>query len=85
MFSQELLSLLFQVITSWQVIAVTIAIVLYLFLVAYVARLYHRPRSISLFPSKPKKKKDEAVPAAANSEDESEKEINEELGLEENG
>jgi hypothetical protein len=83
MFSKELLSLLLEVITSWQVIAVTVVIVLYLFLVTYVGRLYHRPRSISSFPSKPKKKKEEKAAAPEDGEGESEQETNDELGLEE--
>jgi hypothetical protein len=45
MFSGELASLLKEVVTSWQVIAVSVALVLYMFLVAYVARTYKRPRS----------------------------------------
>jgi hypothetical protein len=48
MSSGELISLLKQVIGSWQVIAVTVALVLYLFLVSYVARTYKRPNSLSL-------------------------------------
>jgi hypothetical protein len=45
MFSGELMGLLKQVVTSWQVIAVTVALVLYIFLVSYVGRTYKRPRS----------------------------------------
>ncbi|MDR2133793.1 MAG: hypothetical protein LBP27_01705 [Treponema sp.] len=79
-----MLSLLFGVITSWQVIAVTIVVVLYLFLVTYVGRLYHRPRFISSLPSKVKKKKEETTAAPPEgSGDESEQETNDELGLEE--
>jgi len=55
MFSQEFTELLIQVIQSWQVIAVTIALVLFINLVGYVARSYRRPRSVSK--SKPKKVK----------------------------
>jgi hypothetical protein len=55
MFSKELTELLIQVVQSWQVIAVTIALVLFMYLVGYVARSYHRPRSVSR--SKPKKVK----------------------------
>jgi hypothetical protein len=47
MFSGELMSLLKQVISSWQVIAVSAALVLYLFLVSYVARTYKRPSGSS--------------------------------------
>jgi hypothetical protein len=55
MFSKELTELLLQVIKSWQVIVVTIALVLYMCLVNYVARRYHHPHSVSK--SKPKKVK----------------------------
>jgi len=46
------------VIASWQVIAVTLVLIVYFFLVSYVARLYHprRNRSFS-FTSRPKKEK----------------------------
>jgi hypothetical protein len=55
MFSEELTHLLFQVIKSWQVIAVSIALILYLSLVSYAARAHHKPSSVSK--TKPKKKK----------------------------
>ena len=42
--TEEMLGMLIQVVTSWQVIAVTVAVLLYMALVRYVARLYHRPR-----------------------------------------
>jgi hypothetical protein len=44
MFSKEVLALLTEVITSWQVIAITVALVIYLNIVFYVSRAYHRPR-----------------------------------------
>jgi hypothetical protein len=59
MFSDELKSLLIKVITSWQVIVVTIVLVIYVFLVNYVARLYHRKRPIPM--PKPGKKKEASV------------------------
>jgi hypothetical protein len=82
MFSKEVIALLIDVVTSWQVIAVTIGVFLYMSLVVYVAKTYHRPRAISLSPSKlKKKKKEEAAPPAGEAD--SEDEINDELGLEE--
>ena len=45
---QELRELLVQVIISWQVLAVTVVVVLYLFLVSYVSALYRRPRAPSM-------------------------------------
>jgi len=54
MFSEELTKILFQVIKSWQVIAVTIVLVLYISLVGYAARAHHKPVSVSK--NKPRKK-----------------------------
>ena len=45
MFSDELKKILIEVITSWQVITVTVVLVIYIFIVNNVARLYHRRRS----------------------------------------
>ena len=83
MFSGEMMKLLFSLLKTWQVIAVTVAIVLYIFLINYVARTYHRPRFVSK--SKPKKAKPPAAekPGKADKKKTSEKESNEELGLEE--
>ena len=47
MFSGGILDLTMQLISTWQVIAVTVALVLYMFLIKYVAQPYHRPRSVS--------------------------------------
>ena len=44
MFGAEIRKLLFQVITSWQVIVVTVLLVMYIFLVNYVANIYYRQR-----------------------------------------
>ena len=57
MLSHELKDLLFQVIKSWQVLAVTVVLVLYIYLVKYVSRSYHRPR-MSKTKSRPKVKKE---------------------------
>ncbi len=54
MFSEELANLLFQVIKSWQVIAVSVVLILYMSLVGYVMRTHHKPASVSR--TKPKKK-----------------------------
>ncbi|MDR2768528.1 MAG: hypothetical protein LBB82_09425 [Treponema sp.] len=77
MFKPEMLRLLAGVISSWQVITVTIVLVLYFMLVSYVARLYHRPGALS-FSSKQKKKKPGKIPEAEINEEE-----NDELNLEE--
>lgn len=67
MFSDELKELLIQVITSWQVLAVTGAVILYSLLVSYVARLYHRPRVAK--PSTARKAKTVAKSAPEVSDD----------------
>ena len=78
MFTKELFSFLFKVITSWQIIVVTLVLIVYLNLVFYVARLYHPGRSDFSFESKPKKTKapKAAVEIPEGSDDE-------DLGLEE--
>jgi len=75
-----MMKLLFSLLKTWQVIAVTVAIVLYIFLINYVARTYRRPRFVSK--SKPKKAKPPAAEKPGKKKT-SEKESNEELGLEE--
>jgi hypothetical protein len=78
MFSKELFGFLIKVITSWQIIAVTVCLIIYFTLVSYVARLYHPRSSGSIsFNSKPKKQKKAKpaeLPESSNDED---------LGLEE--
>jgi flagellar biosynthesis/type III secretory pathway M-ring protein FliF/YscJ len=77
MFKPEILRLFAGVISSWQVIVVIIALVLYLMLVFYVARLYRRPKTFSLA-SKQKKQKPVKTPETEINEEE-----NDDLGLEE--
>jgi hypothetical protein len=78
MFKPEMLKLIVKVVSSWQVIAVTIVLVLYFMLVSYVARLHHRSKAFSLVPKKKKKQKPEKVPETEISEEESD-----DLGLDE--
>jgi hypothetical protein len=69
---QELLQLLPQVLTSWEVLAVTAVLILYFFLVFYVARLYSRPKSFFMKPKpvKPTKSKTKTkAPAEPEVED----------------
>ena len=80
MFSKEVFDLLKQVITSWQVIAVTIALVLYLFLVFHAASTYRRPR---LVPKEKKVRKKKAAAPAGPEEADPGSDVNDELGLEE--
>nr|AGS51935.1 hypothetical protein [uncultured bacterium contig00003] len=84
MFSKEFLELLTQIIKSWQVIAVTVALVIYMYIVSYVSRSYHHPRVKKV--KAPKAKKAEAAAAATGPEETQSSDSgdsNEELGLEE--
>jgi hypothetical protein len=78
-FSGDFFDLALQVIRSWQVIAVSVALVLYIFLVNYVANVYSRrkPR-----PPKPGKVDIMAEPETGEGEEVSASD-NDELGLEE--
>jgi len=58
MFSDELRNLLIQVIKSWQVIAVTIVVVLYFSLVNYASRAHKKPAFVSKIKPKKKDKKE---------------------------
>ena len=75
MFSKELTELLFQVIKSWQVIAVTIVLVLYMSLVGYVLRSHHKPATVSK--TKPKKKDKSKTAAKPDAKKTAEPEITE--------
>jgi len=80
--SLAIIELLKQVALSWQVIAVTIAIILYLQLVFYVVRKRKGPSKISKISTKqnkpkPEKQADTPIEAASG------KSTNEELGLDE--
>jgi flagellar biosynthesis/type III secretory pathway M-ring protein FliF/YscJ len=71
MFNAELRSVLFEVISSWQVLVVSFVIILYIFLVNYVTRKRKRPPP----PPKPVKSKDSKKAAAANEVDEDDSEL----------
>jgi hypothetical protein len=79
-YQDGLSNLLREVITSWQVIAVTIALVLYMFLVFYVAKAYRQPRMKSI---KISLKRTKSEPKAGPEEVEGGDDSNDELGLEE--
>jgi len=68
-----------KVLMSWQVIAVTLAIIIYFFIVSYTARTYHRPRASK----KPKVKAPKKKKADAASPEGSESGSSDELGIEE--
>jgi hypothetical protein len=82
MSSKELITLFVEVISSWQVIAVTVVVFLYFYLVSYVARLYRRSSFSSMFSSRPKLKKHKSTPAEPEAETGVESSVDE-LGLEE--
>jgi len=71
MFSKEVINLLVKVVSSWQVIAATIALLIYLKLVFFVASA-RRARAFDLTAAaKPKKaKKEKPAKAAAPSKEE---------------
>ncbi|GHV75928.1 hypothetical protein AGMMS49942_07490 [Spirochaetia bacterium] len=57
MFSGELKEVIVQVLTSWQVLVVTIGIILYIFIVSYASQLYRTARPKAPKVAKPKKEK----------------------------
>jgi hypothetical protein len=63
LFSKELTDLVFSVLTSWQVIVVTLGIAVYIAIVSNVARLYRsaRPKSPRITRTGKEKKEKEAV------------------------
>jgi len=63
MFSGGLTELLFLVIKSWQVIAMTIVVVLFLYLVNYFTHGYYRPRFVSRAKPKRARRKRSRKPA----------------------
>jgi len=74
MFGEEVKKLLIQVLGSWQVLVVSVVLVIYIFIVNYAARTHHKSRR----PYRPPKyKAKEVVPEAPAPSD------NDELGLEE--
>jgi len=79
MFPEGIWPLLLEVIKSWQVIFITIVIILFIFLVNYVSRTYHRPKSVSK--SKPQKIKTQKPKKPSKQEKEAEDNSNEALGL----
>jgi flagellar biosynthesis/type III secretory pathway M-ring protein FliF/YscJ len=67
-FSEELKDLLFRVITSWQVIVVTVVLILYFLLVSYVARLRRHSRPIAMERMPKRAKNSDKVEAAETTE-----------------
>ncbi len=71
MFSKDVTELLKNVLLSWEVIVVTVVLILYFYLVFYVARLHRRPPRY-IFVKKPKslKKAEPELEPAPEDEDE---------------
>ena len=74
MFGEEVKKLLLEVISSWQVLAVTGVLIIYASIVNYAARTHHRSRRSR---KPPKIKAKELIPDALASSE------NDELGFEE--
>jgi len=70
MFSSEIRRMLIQVISSWQVIAVTVVLIIYIFIVSSVARIYNRKSRSSHAASSPKDKKKKSGTSAPPATDE---------------
>lgn len=83
MFSKEALTLLKEVILSWQVIAVTIALILYLNIVFYAARARRRVKLNLRNKINFKRKKPKVESEAVETEELTESNQTDELGLEE--
>ena len=73
MFGAEIRSMLIEVITSWQVLVITVIIVFYFFLVSYASKT-HQPRPRKAHMPRKKKAEKPASPAPDGTD---------ELGLEE--
>jgi hypothetical protein len=66
LFSEQLKDVIFRVVSSWQVIAVSIALIFYFLLVSYVGRAYHRPRMGPIIPKIKKERKTNEAEVAAD-------------------
>jgi hypothetical protein len=80
MFTKEFYDVLIQTVKSWQVIAAAVAVLLYLKIVSYVSRGYHRPKRKKV---NRKSKKNEPAQLSVPEEGETGSNSNDELGLEE--
>jgi len=72
-----------EVLSSWQVIVVTIAVFLYMQLVSHTARRYHRPNSFKKIKVEIFKKKQKSSVSQGTDEMLSDSNTNDDLGLEE--
>ena len=81
MFSKEFFELLTEILKSWQVIVITVVLIIYMYIVSYVSRTHRRPMAVKK--EKMSKKQKQAELASGPEETESAADSNEELGLEE--
>jgi ABC-type Na+ efflux pump permease subunit len=65
----EIKDMLIQVITTWQVIAASVVVILYFFLVSYVAKVYSHARSPGVAKKKKRKNAGSSAPAALELDD----------------
>ncbi|MCL2229880.1 MAG: hypothetical protein FWC01_02190 [Treponema sp.] len=79
----NLFDLIKEVVASWQVIVVTLAILLYINIVTHVSKKYHTPRARKAKKIKTPKKKEIQAEAHDNLEELPASNSNDELGLEE--
>ena len=63
MFNAEVRRMLVEVISSWQVLAVCVVLVIYMFIVNYVARIYHGNSRKSFIPKGKGKKQEVQEPS----------------------
>lgn len=83
MFSKEVIALLKEVISSWQVIAISVALIFYLNIVFYAARAYHAPKINFKNKISFKRKKSKTENALDGEEIAPDSKQTDELGLEE--
>jgi hypothetical protein len=83
MFSKEFLEMLTEILKSWQVLAVTGVLIIYMFIVSYMARSYHAPRPKKVKVKKSKKADAPVIEAGPEEAGSGAGDSNDELGLEE--
>jgi len=83
MFSEEMRSILLGVITSWEVLGVTVALILFFSFVGHVASSYRRPRRMPKLKRRRTRKAAATIASSAPEEASDSSDTNEALGLRE--
>ena len=85
MFSEEIMPLILNVISSWQVIVITLGVILYISLILFVGNTRTQQRNRFHYASVVKKKKPvrSAKSPKKESDEDEEDDINDELGIDE--